>query len=56
MENACVQNKIHHHVGHNVGHHVGHDVGHHNAVLTLCKVSETLTEWKYESMTDGLTY
>ena len=54
------------HVGHHVqlhtgnffiGHHVLHHVSNHNAVSTLCEVSETLTEWKSGSMpnlrTDG---
>ena len=27
------------------GRHVSHHVGHRNVVLTLCEVSETLTEW-----------
>ena len=44
-----------HHVGHlvhlHVGHHVSHHVGHRNVVSTLCEVSETLTEWKSESIT-----
>ena len=33
------------HVSHHVGRHVSHHVGHRNVVLTLCEVSETLTEW-----------
>ena len=33
----------------------GCHVGHHNVVLTLCEGSETLTEWKYESMTNSRT-
>ena len=56
-----------HYVGKHFGHHVGHlihlhvgphvhlHVGHRNVVSTLCEVSETLTEWKSESVTDGLT-
>ena len=28
-------------------------VGHHNVISTLCEVSETLTEWKSESITDN---
>ena len=48
-----------HHVHLHVGRHVSHHVGHCNVVSTLCEVSETLTEWKSESMTnqrtDGLT-
>ena len=31
-------------------------VGHHNVVSTLCEGSETLAEWKSESMTYKLTY
>ena len=34
-----------HHVSHHVGRHVSHHGGHRNVVLTLCEVSETLTEW-----------
>ena len=30
-------------------------VGHHNVVSTLFEGSETLTEWKSESVKDGLT-
>ena len=49
------------HIGHLVGHlvhlHVGHHVhlhvGYHDVISSLCEVSETLTEWKYESVTDG---
>ena len=52
---------VSHHVGHldgqHAGHHVGHDISHHvghrNVVSTLCEVSETLTEWKSETITDG---
>ena len=36
-------------VGHHVGHLVHLHVGHHSLVSTYC---ETLTEWKYESITD----
>ena len=47
------------HVGHHVSHHVGHcvsqHVGHGNVFSTLCEVSETLTEWKSETMTYGRT-
>ena len=62
-----ISHLIHHHVGHLVflhvghhvqllvGHHVGHLVGHHNVILTLCEGSETLIEWKSESITDQLT-
>ena len=35
-----------------VGHHFSHHARHHNVVSTLCKVSEALTEWKFESITD----
>ena len=31
-------------------------VGHHNVISTLCEGSETLTEWKSESITYGPTY
>ena len=44
-----------HHVNLHVGHHVSHHVGHHNVVSMLCECSETLTEWKSESVTNGLT-
>ena len=40
----------------NVGHHVHLNVGHHNIVSTLCGGSETLTEWKSKSITEGPTY
>ena len=52
-----------HYVGHLVGHHVSYHfhlhvgqhvsnhIGHRNVVLTLCEVSQTLTEWKSESIT-----
>ena len=35
-----------------VGHHFSHHARHHNVVSTLCEVSEALTEWKFESITD----
>ena len=54
-----VGNHVGHLVGHlvylHVGHHFSHHVGHHNVVSTLCEVSETLTEWKSESVMDGRT-
>ena len=34
--------------------HVRHHGVHRNVVSTLCEVLETLTEWKFKSMTDGL--
>ena len=40
------------HVGHHVHLHVGHHIGHHNVILTLCEGWETLTEKKFESITD----
>ena len=43
------------HVHLHVGNHVSYHVGHRNVVATLCEVSETLTEWKYESITYGRT-
>ena len=46
---------VHLHSDHHVHFLVGHHVGQHNVVPTLCKGSETLTEWKYESMTNVLT-
>ena len=47
-------------VGHPVSHlvhlHIGHQVhphgGHRNVILTLCEVSETMTEWKSETLDD----
>ena len=44
-----------HHVHLHVGNHVSYHVGHRNVVATLCEVSETLTEWKSESITYGRT-
>ena len=35
---------------------VSHHVGHHNVISTLFEGSETLTEWKSESITYGPTY
>ena len=55
QESSCRTNYVGHHVGHLVGHHVSHHVGHHNVVSMLCEVSETLTEWKSETITDGRT-
>ena len=46
-----VSHLVHLHVGHLVHLHVGH----HNVILTLCEGSETLIEWKSESITDQLT-
>ena len=47
-----------HHVDHLVRHHVGHlvyyNVGHRDVISMLCEGSETLLEWKYESIMDGL--
>ena len=51
------------HFGHHdhlhVDHHIHLSVGPRNVILKLCEVSETLTEWKSESVmdlrTDGLT-
>ena len=47
---------VHLHVGHHVhlhvGHHFSHHARYHNVVSTLCEVSEALTEWKFESITD----
>ena len=55
-----VSHLVHLHVGNHVhlhvGRHVGRHVGHCNVVSTLCEVSESLTEWKSESITDGRTY
>ena len=45
-----VRHLVHLHVGHQVHLHVGHR----NVVSTLCEVSETLTEWKSESVMDSL--
>ena len=42
------------HVGHHVRLHDGHRVCHHNVISTLCEGSETLTEWKYESVIDDV--
>ena len=42
-----------HHVRLHVGHHVHIHVGHHNVVSTLCEGSETLTEWKSESVREA---
>ena len=39
------------HVGYHVHLHIGHHFDHYNVVSTLCEGSETLTEWKSESMT-----
>ena len=47
-----VGHRVHLHSAHHVHLHVSHHVGHHNVVLTLCEGSETLTEWKSESITD----
>ena len=44
------------HVGHHVHLHFGRHVGQRNVVLTLCEVSETLTEWKSQSITYQRTY
>ena len=45
---------VSHHVGHlahlHVGHHVSDHVGHRNVVLTLCEVSERLTELKPKNL------
>ena len=41
-----LQSCVHLHVGHHVHCNVNHHVGHLNAILTLCKILETLTEWK----------
>ena len=51
--NVChlVGHLVHLHVGHHVHRHVGHHGGHRNVVSTLYEVSETLTEWKSESVT-----
>ena len=50
---------VHLHVGHHVhlhiSHHVGHHVDQHNVVSMLSKVSETLIEWKSESVMNLLT-
>ena len=48
---------VHLHVGHCVHLHVGRHVYHRHVVSTLCEVSETLTEWKSETIewTDRLT-
>ena len=35
-----------------VGRRVSHHVGHYNVVSTVCEISETLTEWKFETITD----
>ena len=43
------------HVGHLVHLHVGHHIGHQNVVSTLCEGSETLIEWKSETLMDGRT-
>ena len=56
----CVGKHVGHHVGHlvqlHVGHHVhlhvGRHISHRNILSTLCEVSETLTEWKAESVMD----
>ena len=42
---------VHLHLGHHVHSHVGHHVSHQNVISTLCEGSETLTEWKSESIT-----
>ena len=46
---------VSHHVGHLVHLHVGHHIGHQNVVSTLCEGSETLIEWKSETLMDGWT-
>ena len=55
-----VGHHFHLHVGHivrlNVGYLVHLQVGHHNVISTLCEGSETLLEWKSESITDQPTY
>ena len=42
---------VHLHVGHHVHLCIGHHVSHHNVVSTLCEGSETVLEWKSESIT-----
>ena len=50
--NVDVDVNVDHHVHLHVGHHFSHHARHHNVVSTLCEVSEALTEWKFESITD----
>ena len=42
---------VSYHVHLHVGCHVSHRGGHRNVVSTLCEASETVTEWKSETLT-----
>ena len=52
LSHQIVDLHVGHHVHLHVGHHFSHHARYHNVVSTLCEVSEALTEWKFESITD----